>query len=516
MFFFGKNVSIFATCNKHNHYQMRIKFLSIIASFFVASLLITSCLGDDEEIEYSPNATIRMFGLDTIHGINYVFTIDQQRGLIYNEDSLPVDADTIIDKILVDTLVTASGIVTMKNKDGLDSLINIQDSMDFSKCINAPNEGEYMKMKVYAPDMQATKEYQISIRVHHYDPDVMLWTYMGDIDGNNITGEQKSVLLNGNILTYAETGGNLLVYQNRLDNKTAPADDETDTWSKSQVANQAVFGNKLPTSLIAYNGKLYATSSTEDGVVYESQDGINWSASALFGNNKVMLLLAPLKNKITFIQKKEDDGTRRFNSTKEILRHTNDEEDNLQIVPETFPVKNLSYTNYYTYTSQECVMLVGENDNAEGESLVPWGYMGDQWVALEPGNTVTDCPNLTNPSIMYYNDQFYIFGNGFESFYASGAGIAWKKAGKKFNFPNYVHDPDGDGINYPPSIENPEFRQRKNYSMIVDTENKFVYIMFSAATEKIEITGIPSFQHKSEVWRGRLNQYMFDLANAQQ
>ena len=57
---------------------MRIKFLSVIVSFFLVSFAVTSCL-DTEEIEYSPDATIHAFALDTIHGVNYKFTIDQLR-----------------------------------------------------------------------------------------------------------------------------------------------------------------------------------------------------------------------------------------------------------------------------------------------------------------------------------------------------------------------------------------------------------------------------------------------------
>ena len=49
---------------------MRIKFLSVIVSFFLVSFAVTSCL-DTEEIEYSPDATIHAFALDTIHGVNY-------------------------------------------------------------------------------------------------------------------------------------------------------------------------------------------------------------------------------------------------------------------------------------------------------------------------------------------------------------------------------------------------------------------------------------------------------------
>lgn len=141
-------------------------------------LPLLSCL-DTEEIEYSPDATIHAFALDTIHGVNYKFTIDQLGpdgvGLIYNQDSLPVGSDTIIDRILIKTLTTTSGIITAKNAEGQDTLFNYSDSIDFRGTMQKP-----MRIKVWAADMQYTKEYTISVRVHQQDPDSMNWTKMTD------------------------------------------------------------------------------------------------------------------------------------------------------------------------------------------------------------------------------------------------------------------------------------------------------------------------------------------------
>ena len=156
---------------------MRIKFLSFIASFFMVSFVITSCLDDDNDIEYSPDATIHAFELDTIYGISYKFTIDQQNGLIYNQDSLPVHADTIIDKILIKTLTTASGVITMKDKEGRDSIININDSLDLRK---------KLEIKVWSTEALAgiapnkVKPYIIEVRVHKHDPDSLSWGYVGE------------------------------------------------------------------------------------------------------------------------------------------------------------------------------------------------------------------------------------------------------------------------------------------------------------------------------------------------
>ena len=190
----------------------------------MVSFVITSCLDDDNNIEYSPDATIHAFALDTIggYGVNYKFTIDQIKGLIYNEDSLPVHADTIINKILIKTLTTASGVVTMPNKEGQDSLINISDSIDLTKYINAPDKNDYLKLKVWTQDLQSNKEYRLSVRVHYLDPDTLNWgngkdekpvAFTKNFSNGNITGKQRAVILDNNILVYYMSGNVLNAYK---------------------------------------------------------------------------------------------------------------------------------------------------------------------------------------------------------------------------------------------------------------------------------------------------------------
>jgi len=490
---------------------MRIKFLSFIASFFMVSFVITSCLDDDNNIEYSPDATIHAFELDTAGLGSYKFTIDQLSREIYNEDSLPVHADTIIDKILIKTLTTASGVVTMKDKSGNDFVININDSIDLR---------EPLIIKVWSTEALAgvspnqTKEYTIKVNVHRHDPDSLRWNYCGNIDEANLTGEQKSVALENDILTYSVVNGSLMVYRAQIGN--------TMNWSSSVVSDsKSKFDDKLPSSILSYKKKLYATSATEDGKVYESTDGTTWLESDLFSGNHVNLLLAPLSNKITYI--KTDDGKKVFDSTAEIASIA-EAEKKLQEVPDDFPIGNISYTTYTTATNQEGIMLIGKYKNqptvGETETIVPWAYMGEIWIPLPPNNVDTSCPALTNPSIIYYNNKFYIFGEKFESFYISEAGIAWKKANKKF----YLPYQDWSESDFKPSPEKPEFRGRTSYSTVVNKDNNSIYILFSAGNasfdEEVEdddstrATNHHTYSYKSEVWRGRLNQLWFDLAKA--
>ena len=502
---------------------MRIKFLSFIASFFMVSFVITSCLDDDNNIEYSPDATIHAFELDTIggYGVKYKFTIDQLSREIYNEDSLPVHADTIIDKILIKTLTTASGVVTMKDKSGNDSVININDSIDLR---------EDLTIKVWSTEALAgispnqTKEYTIKVRVHQHDPDSLRWKYINEID-NQITGEQKSIILGSEVLTYSVVGNELRVYKNSLTNFGNGVSQETVGLPEGQ----------LPTSIVTFQFNrsitmLYATSAG-DGHVYESADGINWGKSSMFGEG-VELLLATLTNndisRICYTKKGADNQRYFYYQTNDIPQETLDEAENGGKVPANFPTKNISYTVYESATNIKSVLLVGDTetatlaDDSELETTIVWAYDGSKWVEFSTTSSVAYCPKYTQPSIIYYNDLVYIFGQNFSSIYVSNQGLFWRKANSKFAFP---HRDWSKGGTPNPSVD-PEFRGKTNYSMVLDPATQNLWIIFSkgnasfeeevdkAESTKSTTTETRTYNHDSEVWRGRLNQLWFDLANA--
>ena len=500
---------------------MRIKFLSFIASFFMVSFVITSCLDDDNNIEYSPDATIHAFALDTAGLGSYKFTIDQLSREIYNEDSLPVHADTIIDKILIKTLTTASGVVTMKDKSGNDSVININDSIDLR---------EDLTIKVWSTEALAgispnqTKEYTIKVRVHQHDPDSLRWKYINEID-NQITGEQKSIILGSEVLTYSVVGNELRVYKNSLTNFGNGVSQETVGLPEGQ----------LPTSIVTFQFNrsitmLYATSAG-DGHVYESADGINWGKSSMFGEG-VELLLATLTNndisRICYTKKGADNQRYFYYQTNDIPQETLDEAENGGKVPANFPTKNISYTVYESATNIKSVLLVGDTetatlaDDSELETTIVWAYDGSKWVEFSTTSSVAYCPKYTQPSIIYYNDLVYIFGQNFSSIYVSNQGLFWRKANSKFAFP---HRDWSKGGTPNPSVD-PEFRGNTNYSMVLDPATQNLWIIFSkgnasfeeevdkAESTKSTTTETRTYNHDSEVWRGRLNQLWFDLANA--
>lgn len=491
---------------------MKIKFLSFIASFFMVSFVITSCLDDDNNIEYSPDATIHAFALDTAGLGSYKFTIDQLSREIYNEDSLPVHADTIIDKILIKTLTTASGVVTMKDKSGNDSVLNINDSIDLRNPL---------KIKVWSTEALAgispnqTKEYTIKVNVHQHDPDSLRWKYINEID-NQITGEQKSIILGSEVLTYSVVGNELRVYKNSLTNFGNGVSQETVGLPEGQ----------LPTSIVTFQFNrsitmLYATSAG-DGHVYESADGINWGKSSMFGEG-VELLLATLTNndisRICYTKKGADNQRYFYYQTNDIPQETLDEAENGGKVPANFPTKNISYTVYESATNIKSVLLVGDTetatlaDDSELETTIVWAYDGSKWVEFSTTSSVAYCPKYTQPSIIYYNDLVYIFGQNFSSIYVSNQGLFWRKANSKFAFP---HRDWSKGGTPNPSVD-PEFRGKTNYSMVLDPATQNLWIIFSkgnasfeeevdkAESTKSTTTETRTYNHDSEVWRGRLS-----------
>lgn len=488
---------------------MRIKFLSFIASFFMVSLFITSCLDNDESVEYSTDATIRAFGLDTIgYGINYKFTIDQISGLIYNEDSLPVHADTIIDRILIKTLTTASGIVTMKSKNDEDSIINIADSMDLTKYINAPTEGEYLKLTVWAPDMLTKKTYNVSIRVHQQNPDSLNWgkdprttnPFSGSIK------QQKLIILNNEMFLFEE-GNTAEVYSITIPESSSPTVPGSlnygKTWARHTLTDMP--NNAKLSSLVSFAGTLYIAAA--DGQVYNSSsDGLTWSKNTNLSMSYVETLITSFSDADGKNNKhieriagiiKDTEGIYKFNFTNKEATSWETGLNDAKIVPANFPINNPSVDVHPTESGTLRAVLVGNTNDglANDTATVVWSSEdGMDWypMTIESNN---NCPKLVDPSIIRYNSTFYITGKdkeeGFQKFYNSPTLLVWKGVNKMFLLPGIV-PPVKEAA--PSSSEHGFSGELAKYSMIVD-KNHFIWMIGS---DPIGAT-----------WRGRVNKLGF-------
>ena len=243
---------------------MRTKFWLFLLCLLSLSVGISSCLGtDDEEREYSSDATIRAFALDTIYGQRYKFTIDNLRGEIYNEDSIPMSADTIIDRIRIDTL-TCSGYIT---SGATDTVFSVEDSVDLRQPI---------QLKVHAVDGLTTRTYEVRVNRHQVDPDSMVWRHVGghEVPGG-VSDNLKAVARDGRVLTYVSATECYAIVASTLA-------------VEGPLAVSGLPSDVSLTSITDFGGTLYV--ATASGEVYSSADGMAWTRSeALSGRVETLL-----------------------------------------------------------------------------------------------------------------------------------------------------------------------------------------------------------------------------------
>ena len=171
--------------------MMRNRFCAFMLILVVFATL-SSCLKDnDDDVVYYDDTAITSFSLGTlartVHTIStkgedsiytasvvgsaYKFYIDQQKGLIYNVDSLPLN--TNIKKVV--TAVTAKNggtiLVNYRTKDAKDSLVYYSnaDSLDFTNPL---------EFRVYNVAGTVYRKYVISVNAHQEDGDAFNWKRM--------------------------------------------------------------------------------------------------------------------------------------------------------------------------------------------------------------------------------------------------------------------------------------------------------------------------------------------------
>ncbi|KAA6325778.1 hypothetical protein EZS27_025046 [termite gut metagenome] len=441
---------------------MRIRSLLVIISIFFASFVVVSCLGSDIVIEYSSDDTIYTFELDTVYGVNYAFTIDQIKGKIFNKDSMPVGADTIINKILITKLDVMGYTLTG------DSLLIISDSLDLSKTMEKP-----LQLTVLAPNGVSKKDYEVEVRVHRQKPDSLVWIQKTSYlpEGGSITERPKAVLLNDKILVYTP---DRQVYWASLNKGNEGA------WNRGVTTDLPVTANL--SSMLAFNDTLYVV--TFDDKVLTSADGLSWSEDAGLSGQGIETLIGSFPDMIAGI--KHDTEEKKFfcTTTSDLSGLSGWEKgDELPATSPLFPLKSISSTVYKTKTGLWKAFMMGNvDDETNPVSLTPWFSLdGLRWTPVEAPLSSDDavsysCSYMSQPSIIRYDDKFYAFGSNFDAFYVSTEGITWSKVNKLVLFPEV-------------------FKKRSDYSAVVDKDN-YIWIVWGGS---------------GEVWRGRMNKFGFEI-----
>ena len=457
--------------------KMKLKVLNIVIGMFITACAITSCLDSDvTEYEYSSRASITAFsitdsivtyhqttidGKDTttstsVIGANYPFIINQNEGLIYNSDSLPLGTD--VSKVVVDITGDTYGIYIVAEND---SLWEEGDSLDFRTPI---------QLKVMSEIGTFGRTYTAKINVHQQDPELLNWQKIE----NNLSKtlqEQKAVYLNGCIYIFAEQKAQVALTKS-TDGKS---------WSALEAINIPVKADY--SSVIAWENQLYILAAQN---LYTTTDGINWTKvdteqtiSQLLActSNKKASKLIGIDSESYYIESEDGINWTRYDK-----------------LPTDFPKTGLQFANYPLDTNDKIsrTILMGNNEEVADTTTTIWMQIDTEhdWTALSMDVETNACPNLENAALIHYNNCLYTFGgkgqkNGkldaFSTFFKSvDNGITWEAVTKNMFFPE--------------EFKNLYEQAKGNYSYIIDKE-QFLWIIWSQ-------TG--------EVWRGRINKLGFE------
>lgn len=321
---------------------------------------------------FSLNADTKNPGLDSVY-----FSIDLQRGIIFNADSLRkgVKIDKVVATITFNSVVSEA-VIEMTGGETREGEINYQenptDSIDFTGNV---------RLRVKAANNTISTTYDIKVNVHNVDPDILTWDTQATAKLPSRLSdplEQKTVGLGEKAVTLVKESDGTYTLSDC-------ADLETYSWNKRQVTFP--FTPQVGT-LTATDSELFILAA--DGTLYQGgADGSAWTStgerwSAMTGGYVS-----------TVIGLKESGG-------KTVFAQYPQTNLNVKEIPEDFPIGGTSnfvtLNNKWTYSP---VGFMAGGSLADGTlSNDTWAFDGSEWVKLSEGGL----PGVKGASVIpYYN-----------------------------------------------------------------------------------------------------------------
>lgn len=393
---------------------MKIKHLPIISGLLLTTLLATSCLKSDKQnYVLGTDATIHAIQLDTVFGKKVPLTIDQANNKIFNKDSLPMNADTVVNKILITNIVTGGSWITRKLDARLEAHLEEDKDTVYNFMTDSLNFTHPVELTVYAMDLDVSRKYTVTINVHKQDPDLLSWKAFA-----------PSVALGQPGRALEAIDENLFVIT--PDAKVFKAHNmEPEHW-EALVTTGLDGITKIDRVVSSPNkDKLYLLANQK---LYSSIDGASWSEIAL--DKPVDELLAVSKNRIMVVGK-TDDGVSSFGYVQ--LDQQTSEMVLGSALPEEFVTDRVVSTFYHR---NNVAMLMLKSASKEKYSYVWMSENGENWDKLVSASDEKKCPFLEQPQLFYYDNRLFAFGGEGMKFYESLNGLDWNEASKKFQFPS--------------------------------------------------------------------------------
>ena len=424
---------------------MKIKFLPLIAVFFAATSIMTSCLDNDvDQITYTSETSITGFSLgtlnidrigkdqngedsayvDTLNCSDYPFTINQLTREIENKDSLPYG--THIDKVITSVTYDA-GILVYKPKGAEeDTLWTSTDSIDFSGDTYSMSTITPIEFKVYAYSGAIGQAYKVKINVHQQVPDTIAWKKFDNSFSNGNLSKQKAVYANGKVYVFGKNGNGTHIEYSDVSNDNprswvpvASTPANIDTYSATVCAGYIYF-------LAGTDKQLYKLDANSNEITSVGTE----TFEMLIGGNDIKSELYAVKGGKSGIYK-ENTWT--------------EDADPFTLFPAGKPFfSNTTTASYNSNITSTVALCYNQGTTANDTTALVFNRMSSEnkW---EERIQNLPLPNLENVTMIYYDEKLYAFGGEskkpevkpFSQFYCStDNGLCWRPVTECMAFPS--------------------------------------------------------------------------------
>lgn len=342
-----------------------LKFIHFVIASVISMFLITSCndsSNPDDSYVISTDVGVTGFSLKNDSKVlsnldSVFFSIDLEKGLIFNADSLPKDTKitTLIPVISYPSTV-ASAIITMSGgeyKSGtVDYKKNPTDSIDFT--------GKVV-LTLVAQDGLTTRDYTIKVNVHNMEPDSLWWDKLAVAE----LPSRKPSPIKQRTVAYNEKAMSLILENDGTYTIATTDNPNQNKWSKEET--EFGFTPDLR-SFASTSDALYILDS--EGKLYKSEDALTWSTTG----EQWISILGGYQSSLLGIR--EVGGE---------LMHTRYPMQGAEtVIDSQFPIKGFS--NFSTFSNkwmEEPIGILCCGQTQDGTlTQHTWGFDGQNWAKL--------------------------------------------------------------------------------------------------------------------------------------
>lgn len=355
--------------------------LSACLAMLIGTLSSCNKKTESEEEIYMPASAVAVtdFSLKSKTGSkvkldSVFFSIDLNKGVIFNADSLPVGTD-VTKLVPVISYTSSASAVTLTQSGGkttgeIDYKKNPSDSVDFS--------GKVV-LKITAEDKTTTRSYDIKVNVHKMDPDTLVWDQLAVTPMSSRQGNPKSQ----KTVMFKKKSHSLIKEADDSYTLAIAADIIAGDWDKQALTLD--FEPDVRT-LNSTPDRLYVLDVA--GVLHASADGITWENTGSVWTNIIGAYGDAL------LGMRNEEGTLVYTSWPSDAGYAE------LPVSADFPVADFSDFVQFSnrWTTLPIGFLAGGRLADGSYTDKTWGFDGDHWAVLSEGML----PSLIGATIVPY------------------------------------------------------------------------------------------------------------------